>query len=571
MSGTVLSTLCGICHAQPPKYKCPRCGARTCSVPCIQKHKARADCDGVRNPRAFMPLSQLKTEAGIDHDFNFLTSIERARERAEKDIIEARRLLSEKDLRPPNEDKLYQKIWHGDELRHVPVRPQVHVKHGRPKQGSSFVDSGGFDKHVRRRLRHLNIETVMMPKGMARQRENKTSFNRRTQTINWQVEWLVYGASQLGLPRLQADQQQQQPLRVMYKGLEGTPLNTALATALEWHRGQLDRQAREQQHDPEGSDNNELDDSPPRKKRKSHHHRHKRSENKPSLLPVSSPPPTVQDPTTCTWPAAPYPAQYPLTSAWSQTSITSPSVPTTLEEQLSSTWRFYLLKAGRPMPNPKTLIPLAATENLTGVLAGRTVVEFPTVVVMPSSSTVPWGYVIGDPAERRRQPRVEGRPEEEGRVRGYAGGRGDGRDHGRKRPFDEGIDRNHHRNADARGGKRVRFENGRPPPAREAVVAEPDSDDDEIEEGEVRSDENEVMAEPDGRVSGEAVELDGESSSESESESEDESDSGSDSSATIAEDREQQQEEEEEGGIRATEGVKVQGGLVDYGSSDDSD
>jgi hypothetical protein len=514
-----------------------------------------------------MPLSQLKTEAGIDHDFNFLTSIERARERAEKDIIEARRLLSEKDLRPPNEDKLYEKVWHGDELHHIPVRPQAHGKHGGPKDGPLLIDSGGFEKQVRRRLRHLNITVLMMPNGMARQRENKTSYNRRTKTINWQVEWLIYGASQLDLPGLQTDQQQQQPLRILHKSLEGTPLNTALATTLEWHRGQLDRQAREQQDDPECSDNDELDVLAPRKKRKTHHHRHhKRNENNPasllpaSLLPASPPPTVVQDPTACTWRAAPYPFQYPVTSAWSQTNHTSPSVPLTLEEQLSRSWRFYLLKAGRPTPTPKTLIPLAATETLTSALAGRTVLEFPTVVVMQSSSgAMPDGYVVGDPAERRRKPTAgEEAGEEEGRARGYAtGGRDDDRRNGTKRPFEDRGNRNWNGNGYGRGGKRVRFEHRRlPPRGREAVVEEPEVDE-EMEEGEVRSDEDEAMAEPDGRFSGKAVDVDGEGSS----------DSKGDSSAVIGEGN----VEGEKGAIRATKGGKAQGGLVDYGSSDDSE
>ncbi|KAF2689691.1 hypothetical protein K458DRAFT_427806 [Lentithecium fluviatile CBS 122367] len=33
-------TLCGICHAQPKKYRCPTCSMPYCSMPCFKEHKA---------------------------------------------------------------------------------------------------------------------------------------------------------------------------------------------------------------------------------------------------------------------------------------------------------------------------------------------------------------------------------------------------------------------------------------------------------------------------------------------------------------------------------------------------
>ncbi|XP_067864280.1 zinc finger HIT domain-containing protein 3 isoform X5 [Heptranchias perlo] len=31
--------ICRVCEQQPPKYRCPRCGLRYCSVGCYKKHK----------------------------------------------------------------------------------------------------------------------------------------------------------------------------------------------------------------------------------------------------------------------------------------------------------------------------------------------------------------------------------------------------------------------------------------------------------------------------------------------------------------------------------------------------
>ncbi|KAK4152881.1 hypothetical protein C8A00DRAFT_15838 [Chaetomidium leptoderma] len=559
MSGTVLSTLCSICHTEQPKYKCPRCGARTCSLPCIQKHKTRADCDGVRNPRAFKPLSLLKTDAGIDHDFNFLRSIERARQQAEKDVVEARQLLSEKELRPRNEDKQFQKVWYGDELHHVPVQHQPYnKKHGRSQEGPSFID--GFDKHARRRLRYLGIEAITMPKGMARQRENKTAWNRRTQTLNWQVEWLVYNASDLGFP---SQQDEQQPLRILCKSLEGTPLNTALASTLDWHRGQLDRQSRQQQqqHDPTETDDEIADpDDFPSKKRKTHHHGNGNCSNS------KKPQPKTQNPTTTTWPAAPYPSQDPPTSAWSSTATVAGE-----EEPITTKWQFFLLKAGHSTTTTastttttttgKVLIPLASTETLTTALTGRTVVEFPTIVVLPAGMVVAErleGFRLGS-AERRQppppQPPQSARHSAEGGLK--AGREGGGGDNNRKRGFEggyknqdrgQGRDRDRGRGRGQRGGKRAKFDATRRSSTTREVVAEEPEPRSEAEEGEVDSDGGGavVAGASGGNGNGGVMDVD-----------------GSDSATMVGE-----EQEEEEGEIQQG---RPRGGLVDYGSSDESD
>lgn len=588
MSETVLSTLCSICHVQPPKYKCPGCGARTCSVPCIKKHKTRAGCDGRRNPRAFVPLSRLRTDAGVDHDFNFLSSIERARQRSEKDLVEVRQLLTEKDLRPPNEDKLFQKVWYGDDLRHIPLKSQPHAKHGRSQEGPVFID--GFDKHVRRRLRYLDIEAVTMPKGMARQRENKTAWNRRTQSINWQVEWLVYGPPPLSLPSSQTQQQPQaqQPLRILYKTLEGKPLHSGLAAALEWHRGQLNRQIQDQRG---ANDTDDEADPDPESGAPSSKKRRKRKQPESSV----ATPAITQDPTSSTWPAAPFTAQYPPTTAWQQTT-TAASHPTTLEESLS-TWQFFLLlqqpphAAARPPATAtsnsnnknkaKPLVPLAATDTLTRALAGRTVVEFPTVCALPPGGALPEGLVAVGPDEGRR-------------ARGSNSGGGGGnkkKDHhavsgGRKRPFEGGAAEQGVGSPTHGQGKRARFGRGRPQrgEAVRAKAGEREADTD-AEEGEVDSDGDEVVG---GQRAGpgslaEAMDLDhaaggdgSDSSSDSSSSSESESESGGEDEDEDKGDGEGDDDSDGSGNSSTTleedrGGRPRGGGLVDYASSDDSE
>ena len=67
-----------------PKYHCPRCGSRTCSLPCYKRHQKRSQCSGKRDPAAYVKPTDLATPAGIDRDFNFLTGIERALDKADQ-------------------------------------------------------------------------------------------------------------------------------------------------------------------------------------------------------------------------------------------------------------------------------------------------------------------------------------------------------------------------------------------------------------------------------------------------------------------------------------------------------
>ncbi|KAK4179454.1 hypothetical protein QBC36DRAFT_375933 [Triangularia setosa] len=425
----ILTDLCSICHIEPPKYTCPRCKVQTCSLACSKKHKTRADCDGVRNPREFMPIHELRTPRGIDHDFNFLSSIERDRLRAERDIVEVRQLMDPKELHPPTqaeEEKLFRKIWDGDKLSFEIVDKQ---------QQQNNNQNNGIMPQLRRRLKNLDIEVVYMPKGMSRQRENKTSWNKRTNAINFQVEWLIYDFSS-----------QQKPQKILYKALENTPLYSALTNTVSWHKGQLDRLTREA--DPE------YDEKHPLKKQK----------------PDPIAPSAIQDSSNSIWSSSPYCFQHPLTSTWfSLTS--SPSVGSTAEEQYHS-YSFYLKKATKEAPNSRTLIPLTSDSNLTDALKGRTVIEFPTIVAIQPGCPLPPLHEIVQWTPRPPPPPPAPKAPND-----------------RKRTFDKGS-RGRGGRGGGRGGKRVKFEKGQD---TEGLAVE-EKDESSDEEGQVDEDEDVEMA-----------------------------------------------------------------------------
>ena len=139
-------------HAETPKYRCPRCKAQTCSLPCYKRHQQRASCDGARDPSAYMRKSQLATPAGVDHDYNYLKSVERNIDSA------------------------------GRDLRHRGVG----VDSARSKAASrAWQPESAFQRYLARN----RITVDRAPKGMSRQKTNHTRSTNNGNII-WTVEWI---------------------------------------------------------------------------------------------------------------------------------------------------------------------------------------------------------------------------------------------------------------------------------------------------------------------------------------------------------------------------------------------
>ncbi|RKP06458.1 hypothetical protein THASP1DRAFT_10426, partial [Thamnocephalis sphaerospora] len=49
---------CQQCNEKPFKYRCPRCGWRTCSLPCSRTHKQATGCSGQRDRTKYVPMKQ---------------------------------------------------------------------------------------------------------------------------------------------------------------------------------------------------------------------------------------------------------------------------------------------------------------------------------------------------------------------------------------------------------------------------------------------------------------------------------------------------------------------------------
>lgn len=132
-------------HINPYKYCCPRCSSRTCSLSCIKRHKQWASCSGIRDRAAYIKRKDLATPKAIDHDYNYLTSIERQFDIAERHA-ESRGIL------------LYNNQKDSQRERHQPAKGELPLQ-AAIKQTRVIVDTA--------------------PKGMSRQKQNKTYWDRK--------------------------------------------------------------------------------------------------------------------------------------------------------------------------------------------------------------------------------------------------------------------------------------------------------------------------------------------------------------------------------------------------------
>lgn len=141
-------------HINPPKYRCPRCSTRTCSLPCTRRHKLWSECSGVRDPAAYLKRKELTTESAFDRDFNFITGIERSLERAEREVdnrgIDLASAAQPDDVKP--EDS--QHLGAGRKRKH-------------PNQGLAKGEAGFL-----RGAEVAGVKVIRAPKGMSRNKQN---------------------------------------------------------------------------------------------------------------------------------------------------------------------------------------------------------------------------------------------------------------------------------------------------------------------------------------------------------------------------------------------------------------
>lgn len=133
---------CPICHVHQPKYKCPACGMRSCSLDCSKRHKVMYSCKGLPDPTKYVGKGEI-SEHTINRDYSFLQRLGRG-------VQVAKTGVGDKGLKRTRK-------------RHVP----------------EMVKKNG-----------VNIK--VLPLGMRRATLNKSGYNSKRKRFIWTLEWIHY-------------------------------------------------------------------------------------------------------------------------------------------------------------------------------------------------------------------------------------------------------------------------------------------------------------------------------------------------------------------------------------------
>lgn len=169
---------CEICHTNPFKYKCSKCLAKYCSLPCLNQHKEKDDCSNrLYDPLEYVSNKEMKTfdikkegednkkaEVEMNHivkrDYEYLLGLDRQLEVAKTDFKQ-----KNKQILPSG-------------------NPNVHNN----RTVNKFLTDNGMElKFIMQR----GCRCFLMPSGSSKSRRNKSRYDNKQKKFYWTVEWNI--------------------------------------------------------------------------------------------------------------------------------------------------------------------------------------------------------------------------------------------------------------------------------------------------------------------------------------------------------------------------------------------
>ncbi|OJK01574.1 hypothetical protein ASPACDRAFT_41837 [Aspergillus aculeatus ATCC 16872] len=384
---SLLTDLCTICHLQPPKYRCPRCNTRTCSLPCTRRHKLWSQCSGVRDPAAYLRRSELATETAFDRDFNFITGIERSIERAGRDAenrgirVDGDATGFVRDLAVVGLDDSPSSTGTGKGVegeggevgggaggaggkrkRGAAVAAAVAAGAGAGAAGAG-AGAGGPAKGESaflREVRNAGVKVIRAPRGMSRNKENGSRWFAKQQCLVWTVEWI----GETGEKRTRNCR-------------DSVPISISYDRAFPLSREEREKEKEQEQTETQTQNQEQGEDQGQAQQQELPSSTTENVAQQPEDIPSVNT--TTTESSTTAESTAP-------------TTIDEPHPPTTTSSEQEETHAilphrnvyFYLHRPRTATKHP-VLIPLAPSMTLTAALHDHTVIEFPTIYVLPDS------------------------------------------------------------------------------------------------------------------------------------------------------------------------------------------
>lgn len=347
-----VTVLTSFSYTEKPKYRCPRCKTQTCSLTCYKRHQQRASCNGQRDPAAYLKRSEWATPSGIDRDYNYLKSVERHVDSTGKDVRE--RGIATDDSRRGGE------------------RGAASNK----KVSKSWVPGSALQRY----LSENSIMVEKAPTGMSRQKANLTRVTHKS-NVMWTVEWVDVD----GKKSVDDECSEGRQINDLWNEVSAKRLNAEKGKK---RKREAEKQSVAQKPDVQASEQQTGDDaskSSLQPRPESVDHFATPTDDK-TVEPV---PQKRED----------LPSDEPTGEKPCDPSNALEKSAEHVEESLKVVNRttpeyFYLLK---PFTASKSnvLIPIDSSGKLTECLKGQTVLEFPTVYVLPNApDALPAGFML---------------------------------------------------------------------------------------------------------------------------------------------------------------------------------
>lgn len=169
-----MNQVCSICQEKVPKYTCPACGARTCSLACVTRHKKQTECLGLVDQTQFIPRKDLgESTLHMNRDYNFLLKFGRDIQLGKSDVKNNAKNIFKRQYQNNRNTKRFKT---GND---VDTRLET-VKKAYPNDPPTTV-------------RRNNTLVIQLPPGMSRATSNKSGFDKKLSSFTWSVEWAVVG------------------------------------------------------------------------------------------------------------------------------------------------------------------------------------------------------------------------------------------------------------------------------------------------------------------------------------------------------------------------------------------
>lgn len=349
---TFVAILTSSSYTEKPKYRCPRCKTQTCSLSCYKRHQQRASCNGQRDPAAYLKRSEWATPSGIDRDYNYLKSVERHVDSTGKEVRE--RGIATSDSRRGGE------------------RGAASNK----KVSKSWIPGSALQNY----LSENNIMVEKAPTGMSRQKANLTRVTHKG-NVMWTVEWVDMD----GKKSIDDECSEGRQINDLWIEVSAKRLNAEKGKK---RKRETEKQSVPQKSSVQAGEQQTSEDAstlPSRAEPESIDHSstiadHRTTElvsQKPGGLPSDEPAGEL--------------ACDPSNAVENKTEQLEKS----LEDETPATSEYFYLLKPFTASKSNVLIPIDSSGRLTDCLKGQTVLEFPTVYVLPNApDALPAGFML---------------------------------------------------------------------------------------------------------------------------------------------------------------------------------